>query len=75
VTAVAKGVALDKAPLAELEVGFRGQIVGPEHPGYDLHRKIWNGSIDRRPAVIARSAGVADVISAVRFGRQTGSPR
>ena len=67
-------VTLDKAAFAGLEAGFRGQIVGPEDADYDRHRKIWNGSFDRRPAVIARCAGVSDVISAVRFGRTSGLP-
>src|SRR5207244_1918557 len=38
------------------------------------HRKVWNGAIDRRPALIARCAGVADVIASVRFGRKHGLP-
>jgi hypothetical protein len=63
---------LDQAALSELEGSFRGQLVGPRDPGYDEHRKIWNGSIDRSPALIARCAGVADVIAALRFARQTG---
>lgn len=49
--------------------GLRGQLVGPADPTYDEHRAVWNGSIDRYPAVITRCAGVADVISAVRFAR------
>jgi FAD/FMN-containing dehydrogenase len=53
---------------------FRGDVVGPADADYDLHRKIWNGSFDRRPAVIVRCAGVADVITAVKFGRQSGLP-
>jgi FAD/FMN-containing dehydrogenase len=48
---------------------FRGEVVRPGDAGYDEHRKVWNGSIDRRPAVVARCAGVADVIDAVRFAR------
>jgi FAD/FMN-containing dehydrogenase len=73
--AVAAGdIALDEAALAELEGSFRGEVVPPGHQGYDEHRKVWNGSFDRRPAVIARCAGVADVIAAVRFGRRTGLP-
>jgi FAD/FMN-containing dehydrogenase len=47
-------------------------VVRPDDPTYDEHRRIWNGSIDRFPALIARCAGVADVIAAVRFGRDTG---
>ena len=51
---------------------FRGEILGPADPGYDVHRRIWNGSIDRRPAAIARCAGVADVITAVKAARASG---
>src|SRR4029453_13380556 len=39
-------------------------------PTYDDDRKVWNGHIDRRPALIARCRGVADVIAAVRFARE-----
>jgi FAD/FMN-containing dehydrogenase len=49
---------------------FRGEVVRPGDAGYDEHRKVWNGSIDRHPAVVARCAGVADVIDAVRFARE-----
>src|SRR5438067_3044644 len=73
-TAIAEGLTLEDTALAELQAGFRGQIVGRDDPGYDDHRKIWNGSIDRRPALIARCAGVADVISAVKFAGQHGLP-
>src|SRR5438552_7579021 len=73
-TAIAEGLTLGEAALAELQAGFRGQIVGRDDPGYDDHRKIWNGSIDRRPALIARCAGVADVIAAVRFARENELP-
>src|SRR5437764_9017843 len=71
-TAIAEGLTLEETALAELEAGFRGQVVGRDDPGYDEHRKIWNGSIDRRPALIARCAGVADVMSAVKLARQHG---
>jgi FAD/FMN-containing dehydrogenase len=73
-TSVAERIQLDEAALAELAAAFRGQNVGPDDPAYHEHRKIWNGSIDRRPALIARCAGVADVIAAVKFGRRTGLP-
>jgi hypothetical protein len=72
VSKMATEVELDGAALSELEGSFRGQLVGPRDPGYDEHRKIWNGSIDRSPALIARCAGVADVIAALRLARQTG---
>ena len=66
-TAVADALAIDEA-------AFRGHIVRPESPDYDVHRSIWNGSFDRRPAVIVRCAGVSDVIAAVKFGRASGLP-
>jgi FAD/FMN-containing dehydrogenase len=56
------------------EAAFRGSIIGPADPDYDLQRRIWNGSFDKRPAVILRCAGVADVIAAVKLGRATGLP-
>jgi hypothetical protein len=64
---------LDAAALAGLEGSLRGGLVRPEDPDYDEHRGVWNGSIDRYPAAIARCAGVADVIEAVRFARRTGT--
>ncbi len=69
---IATDVRLDQTALSELERSFGGQLVRPGDPTYDEHRKIWNGSIDRFPALIARCAGVADVIAAVRFARDTG---
>jgi FAD/FMN-containing dehydrogenase len=65
---------VDAAAWQDLEAAFRGELVGPEDPSYDRHRKVWNGSIDRRPAVIARCAGQSDVAQAVRFARRTGLP-
>ena len=70
--AIATGVKLDGAALTELEGSLRGELIPPESPSYDEQRRIWNGSIDRHPALIARCTGVADVIAAVKFGRQTG---
>ena len=71
-TAIAEGLTLEETALAELAAGLRGQIVGRDDPHYDEHRKVWNGSIDRRPAMIARCAGVADIIAAVKFARSHG---
>jgi hypothetical protein len=61
---------LDESAVAALAAPFRGEVVAPRDEGYDEHRKVWNGSIDRHPALIARCAGVADVRDAVRFGRE-----
>jgi FAD/FMN-containing dehydrogenase len=63
---------VDQTALTELERSFRGQLVRPGDPAYDEQRKVWNGSIDRSPALVARCAGAADVIAAVRFARATG---
>jgi len=70
VRAIAVGAKLDEAAVRELQGSFRGQLVRPGDAIYDECRKVWNGSIDRRPALIARCAGPADVIAAVRFARR-----
>jgi FAD binding domain/Berberine and berberine like len=72
VSTITERTAIDDAAVDELRASFRGEVVGPTDAGYDEHRKIWNGSIDRRPGLIARSAGVADVRAAVRLGREHG---
>ena len=64
---------IDQAALRELETSFRGELVAPDHAAYDQRRKVWNGSIDRRPTLIARCTGVADVRAAVRFARDAGA--
>ena len=53
-----------------LRAGLRGTLRLPGEPGYDDARTIWNAMIDRRPAVIVRAAGAADVIRAVGFARE-----
>ncbi len=49
--------------------GFRGQLITDEHPDYAMARAVWNGAVDRRPLLIARCSGSADVAAAVRFAR------
>jgi FAD/FMN-containing dehydrogenase len=49
--------------------GFRGGVIAPDHERYDDARAVWNGSVDRRPRLIARCSGTADVAAAVRFAR------
>ena len=49
--------------------GFRGELITADHPDYDTLRAVWNGTVDRRPGLIARCRGTADVASAVRFAR------
>ena len=57
--------------LATLE-GFSGALLRPGEPGYDEARHIFNGLIDRRPALIARCHGEADIVAAVDFAREAG---
>jgi FAD/FMN-containing dehydrogenase len=54
--------------VAGLRAALMGQVIAPGDDGYDEHRRVWNGSIDRHPALIVRCAGVDDVRAAVRFG-------
>jgi FAD/FMN-containing dehydrogenase len=54
----------------KFKVSLRGELIQPNDTGYDEARKVYNGMIDRRPRMIARCADVADVISAVNFGRE-----
>jgi FAD/FMN-containing dehydrogenase len=61
---------LDDAGLADLARRFRGELIRRDDPPYNAARRIWNGAIDRRPALIARCTGVADVQAAVRFARE-----
>jgi FAD/FMN-containing dehydrogenase len=49
--------------------GFRGALIVDGHADYDDARAVWNGTVDRRPGLIARCAGTADVAAAVRFAR------
>ena len=63
---------LGEATLGELEAALRGRLVRPTDPDYDEARSIWNAAHDRRPALIIRCAGVADVIRAVDFARSEG---
>jgi hypothetical protein len=59
---------------AGLRSRFRGALLRPGEEGYEEARRIWNGAIDRRPALIARCAGADDVAEAVRFARSWTCP-
>jgi FAD/FMN-containing dehydrogenase len=54
----------------ELRSRFHGALLRPGDEGYEEARRIWNGAIDRRPALIARCTGGDDVEVAVRFARE-----
>ena len=60
---------LDEATVQGFKSSVRGPLLRPGDAGYDAARKIFNGMIDRHPALIVRCAGVADVIAAVNFAR------
>lgn len=60
--------------LHALQANFLGRLIVPEHESYDEARRVWNGYINRRPALIAQCRGVADVVAAVRFVRERELP-
>jgi FAD/FMN-containing dehydrogenase len=61
---------LEEATIAAFKQSLRGQLITPGDASYAEARQVWNGNIDRRPGLICRPAGVADVIHAVRFARE-----
>jgi hypothetical protein len=61
---------LEESAVQKFADNLRGWLLQPGGGGYDEARRVWNGMIDRRPALIARCAGPADVIAAVRFARE-----
>jgi FAD/FMN-containing dehydrogenase len=63
---------LGGATIEELRQSVRGTVVAPGDAYYDVARAVWNGMIDRRPALIVRCAEVADVVAAVQFARSQG---
>ncbi len=63
---------VDAEALAGLRETVRGPVLTPDDPSYDEARSIWNGLIDRRPALIVQCSGAADVVDAVNFAREQG---
>src|SRR5271167_3190097 len=61
---------LNEATIAAFRVNLRGGLIESGDPTYEAARKVYNGMIDRRPRLIARCADVADVMTAVNFGRE-----
>ena len=60
----------DDGAVRSLREKVRGTIIAPGDSGYEEARRVWNGMVDRRPAALVRAAGVADVLAALRFGRE-----
>src|ERR1700733_11458505 len=61
---------LERAAVQELRASLHGTLLTPDQEGYAVARRIWNGMIDKRPALIARCADAADVAHAVTFARE-----
>jgi FAD/FMN-containing dehydrogenase len=72
VTGDGRKILLRAADVEDFRAGLRGQLLLPGASGYDDARKIFNGMFDRRPALIARCLGAADVVRAVQFARTYG---
>jgi FAD binding domain len=60
---------LDEATVQGFKSSVRGPLLRPRDAGYDAARKLYNGMIDRHPALIVRCAAVADVIATANFAR------
>src|SRR5438067_10371962 len=63
---------LDVQRLEAFSAAFSGGIIVPGHDRYEEARKVHNGLIDKRPALIARCLGTADVVDAIAFARESG---
>lgn len=63
-------VILTDGAIDNFSAAFQGEVIRPTDAGYDGARAVWNGMIDKRPALIARCTGVADVIEAVNVARE-----
>jgi FAD/FMN-containing dehydrogenase len=64
-----KGAMLSEATVEEFKKSLRGHLIAPADESYDEARQVWNANVDRRPGLICRPTGVADVTSAVTFAR------
>lgn len=65
----ASRIVIERKNVETFAASVRGALLEPGQPGYDEGRVLWNGKMDKRPALIARCEGVADVIAAVNFAR------
>ena len=66
--------AIGGAERAELARSFRGAMLGPNDPGYDAARRVWNGMVDKRPALIAFCTRADDVAAALDFAQGRALP-
>ena len=61
---------LDDTAVEELRKAFDGELVQPADAAYDAARRAWNAMVDKRPALVVRPRGTADVVAAIRFARR-----
>jgi FAD/FMN-containing dehydrogenase len=72
ITGESKGSPVDATAVDALRRRVRGELVAPGDDRYEDARSLWNGMIDRRPALVVRASGTADVVEAVRFAGENG---
>ena len=65
-------ITLQEDTIRKFKESLRGELILSDDTGYDDARSIWNAMIDRRPALIVRCLGVADVVTCVNFAREHG---
>ena len=63
---------IDQGTIDQLRAQVRGKVLADGEAGYEEARTIWNGMIERRPGLILRCLGVADVVEGVNFARERG---
>jgi FAD/FMN-containing dehydrogenase len=63
-------LSLEKSKIENFRSAITGNLILPGDPDYELARQIWNGMIDRKPALIVRCKSVGDVVASVRFARE-----
>ena len=67
---ISEEIMLSKTEVEAFKSSLRGELILPEEKGYDQSRTIWNGMIDKYPAMVVKCAGPSDVIAAVNFARE-----
>ena len=65
---------LDDTLVGKIDGTLAGELIAPGHGRYESARRVWNGMVDRRPALIARCAGDGDVVVALGFAREHALP-
>jgi len=65
---------LNEASIASLKTGLQGEVLQPGSDAYEEARHIWNGMVDKKPAIFVRCAGTSDVVRAVNFAREQRLP-